>query len=224
MEARRPLATVTPTVDGLVLQKLASVNSAFSPGEIARFLPEVSLSGIRKVLARLTAQGIVIEKRAGRSAYVYSLNRDHMAAAPIIELAELWQRVNDRIAATIAEWDEQPVYAAIFGSWARKQAGVESDIDLFFVLPDGYDFDEWFDRISALETSAWRWTGNDVQSIRIERGAVHRDPETELFHEVARDRIHLAGETDWLGTELRRIRAESRGVQLGADRRAPVES
>lgn len=224
MEARRPLATVTPTVDGLVLQKLASVNSAFSPGEISRFLPEVSLSGIRKVLARLTAQGIVIEKRAGRSAYVYSLNRDHMAAAPIIELADLWERVNDRIASTIAEWDEQPVYAAIFGSWARRRAGVESDIDLFFVLPDDYDYDTWQQRIGPLEDLLWRWTGNDVQSVRIERGAVHRDPATELFHEVVRDAVQVGGDHDWLRTELWRIRAKDRGLQLGADRRAPVES
>ena len=83
MELNRPLTTVTPTLDGDVLNVLAQQETAFTTGQIRRVLGSYSEEGIRKVLARLTRQGVVHAERVG-NAYSYQLNREHLAAEHII--------------------------------------------------------------------------------------------------------------------------------------------
>ena len=79
MELSRPLATVTPTLDGDVLRVLARADADFTGGDIHRLLDGPSIRGIAKTLNRLTEQGIVNRRLAGR-AFLYRLNRDHLAA------------------------------------------------------------------------------------------------------------------------------------------------
>ena len=64
MDAQHPLAVVTPTRDGDVLAVLALVDEAFTTGQLHRTLSRFSEDGIRKVLARLRKQGIVLSERA----------------------------------------------------------------------------------------------------------------------------------------------------------------
>lgn len=88
--------------------------------------------GIRKRLARLVSQGIVRATIMGRNR-VHELNRDHLAA-PIADLLaglrnELWYRFREEF----ASWDPKPMLAAVFGSAARREGGIDSDIDLLLV-------------------------------------------------------------------------------------------
>lgn len=82
MQLHKPFAAVTPTLDGDVLMVLAGADVAFTISQINRMLPDVSGEGIRKVLNRLTAQGIVLHAEVGRTG-TYRLNREHIAAEPI---------------------------------------------------------------------------------------------------------------------------------------------
>lgn len=59
MQFSNPLAVVTPTLDGPVLAALAAADSPFTTGQLTRVLDGGSKEGIRKVLRRLTAQGVV---------------------------------------------------------------------------------------------------------------------------------------------------------------------
>src|SRR5665647_2439196 len=74
VELSRPLATITPTLDGDVLAVLARQDVTFTSGALDRVLTLYSEEGIRKVLQRLTRQGIVYSARVG-NAYSYRLNR-----------------------------------------------------------------------------------------------------------------------------------------------------
>jgi predicted nucleotidyltransferase len=67
---------------------------------------------------------------------VYQLNREHLAADAIVALADQWATLLQRIKDYLAEWNPEPVSACLFGSAARGEAGVASDIDLLLVAPD----------------------------------------------------------------------------------------
>ena len=74
MELSRPLSTVTPTLDGDVLAVLARHDATFTTGQLHRVLTQHSEEGIRRVLQRLTKQGVVQSDRVG-NAFTYRLAR-----------------------------------------------------------------------------------------------------------------------------------------------------
>lgn len=129
MELNRPLATVTPTLDGDVLAVLAMRDTTFTTGQIHRVLNAFSEEGIRKVLARLVRQGVVTAERVG-NAYAYRFNTDHLAAEPILALAHLTKTLLARLEIYLGGWEPPPTYAAVFGSAARGTMTVDSDIDI----------------------------------------------------------------------------------------------
>lgn len=67
MQLSKPFGTVTPTLDGDVLGVLASAEVSFTITQIQRILTTVSGEGIRKVLTRLTTQGVGLRNQAGRT-------------------------------------------------------------------------------------------------------------------------------------------------------------
>ncbi len=100
MDLSYPLATVSPTLDAGVLQVLASTTSGCTAAELHRRLGRGSDEGVRKVLGRLVRQGVVLSDSTTRYP-VYSLNRDHVAAAYIEALARVRDEIIQRIGAEI---------------------------------------------------------------------------------------------------------------------------
>jgi hypothetical protein len=66
---------------------------------------------------------------------VHELNREHVAAEVAVLLSglriELWRRLRDEL----GSWRVEPLYACVFGSAARGDGDVDSDIDLLVVHP-----------------------------------------------------------------------------------------
>jgi predicted nucleotidyltransferase len=201
MEFQHPLRVVTPTVDGGILAVLARADAVFTTGQVHRVLPDVSQSGIRGSLQRLTAQGIVTAERIGQ-AYAYRLNREHLAAEHVIGLANLLRAFLGRLETELGQWQPPPAYAAVFGSAARGTMTTGSDIDLLLVRPEGADEDAWAEQAQRLVSRASRWTGNDVRMLVVDEGAVNSD-ETVL-HDVLADGLTVAGSHDWLARRIRR--------------------
>ncbi len=189
----RPLLTVTPTLDGDVLSVLARADAAFTAPKVQRLLERHSVPGVRKVLNRLVEQGIVSADQAGRT-FTYRLNRDHLAAAAIIELAHLDDALIERIRTAVATWDRAPLLVMLFGSAATGQMRVNSDIDVFVVgnEPSGGS-DRWRAQISELELDITKWTGNDarVLAYAVEDLAHANDV---VVDDIARDGILVAGD------------------------------
>jgi hypothetical protein len=80
------------------------------------------------VLIRLSAQGVVLHDRVGRT-NTYRLDAEQLAAEPILALSRLTatflMRLEEHLAAR-----EPPAYAAAFGSAATGRTTFDSDIDL----------------------------------------------------------------------------------------------
>ncbi|MDY0913796.1 nucleotidyltransferase domain-containing protein [Rathayibacter festucae] len=168
MRTQRPLAVVTPTVDGDVLTVLARADDWFTVGELRTRIGSRSLEGIRRTLTRLVEEGIVTSQAVGRTT-IYRLNRSHLAAGAIMELARLDETLHERLVSTLEGWAHQPGYAAMFGSAARGEMRAGSDLDLFLQQPAA-PTDAWHEQVSALVRDAKAWTGNDPRVLEMSEG------------------------------------------------------
>lgn len=166
MDLSHPLKLVTPTLDASVLQVLTATTSWMTGGEVHRRSGVGSRDGVRRVLLRLVEQGIVLGQEQ-RHATLYLLNRDHVGVDAIIALTRVRQEIITRIQSTIATWLQAPLNASLFGSFARGEAGPESDIDLLVVGSHSKvaQEDQWADQIDRLAVSIERWTGNPAHIV-----------------------------------------------------------
>lgn len=166
MDFRRPLSVVAPTLDGDVLGVLAGADEEFTGRRIHRVLGHGSEHGVRKAADRLVEQGIVTRRQAGQ-AKLYSLNRSHLAAPYVEGLGSLPSQLVERLKESVRTWKKPPAAVFLFGSVARGDAGVESDLDLLVVRRLGTEEESplWQDQLAALEREATVWTGNEARVI-----------------------------------------------------------
>lgn len=174
---------------------LAGTTRPMTGRQIAR-LVGASHEGVRKVLRRAADQGLVHREPAGR-ATMYALNRDHVAAAAVELLAGLRNEFVQRARGALADWYIQPVHASVFGSSARGDGDVDSDIDLLVVRPRGVqeENEAWRSQLDLLTSAVRAWTGNHASIVELPeeglRGPGHPPP--PVVAEVRRDAIDLAG-------------------------------
>lgn len=187
-----PFHVVTSAVDGDVLAALAGATERFTLTRLQVLVPHRSRAGLRRALHRLVEQGIVNLRTAGTT-HTYSLNREHLAAPAILELASLRHRLLERLRDTLSGWSPCPTFSALFGSAARGTMESSSDIDLFIVHP-GDDTSGWDPGIDDLASSAQRWTGNAVNILVMTdeeiRGARDAEP---VLSDIARDGLPVLG-------------------------------
>jgi predicted nucleotidyltransferase len=134
MDLSDPTRAVTSSLDGTVLAVLAPAGSPLTIGQIAERAARGSEIGIRRCVDRLVEQGIVRATVMGRNR-VHELNHDHVAAGVALILAELRPELWKRFREHLKKWKVRPVHAVVFGSAARGDGGVDSDIDLLLVHP-----------------------------------------------------------------------------------------
>lgn len=166
MQLHRPLAVVTPTLDGDVLGVLAGADAAFTGRQVARLLPDRSQKGIHNVLRRLVEQGVVTKSVAGM-AHQYRLNREHLAAPHVIALSRLRDQLHERVADLVVAWRVPAEAVILFGSAVRGRMRPDSDIDLFVVRPSSGDDDVWLDQVALLTERVSAWTGNDARVVEM---------------------------------------------------------
>ncbi|ARU51829.1 hypothetical protein JOE63_000804 [Cellulosimicrobium cellulans] len=202
MDTARPFAVVTPTLDGDALARLALADASFTAGELRRLIPHASVDGIRKALNRLSEQGIVEARRAG-PAITYRMNRDHVSADAVVELARWRERTLERFAHAVDGWTPSPVYGALFGSWVRGDATPSSDLDVFLVRPTAADPDRWDELVSELEREGTRWTGNDTRALVLAEDHVRAEPDDPVLRSVVEEGVRFAGSSSWLRRHVR---------------------
>lgn len=211
MQLSRPFATVTPTLDGDVLAVLATGEVTFTITQIQRILNTASGEGIRKVLTRLTDQGVVLHDQVGRT-NTYRLNTQHLAAEPIIALSRLNATFLNRLEAHLKGWGDALKYAAVFGSAATGRMNLGSDIDMFLVRASGLegvgreaDLEAWEQRVIELARFVTAWTGNDGRVVEytedeIRAASAAGEP---LLSDVAKQGLTVAGTRAWFNRQLR---------------------
>ncbi len=159
MDLRHPLRSLVPSLDGAVLEVLAGTESGLGASQIARLSYDGSRSGQAPILDRLVRQGLVTAEPANQG-FLYRLNRDHLLAPAILHAAGLRGRLLKLLGAQAGTLTPRPVHASVFGSFARGEAGEESDIDLLLIAATDQDITEWESAIELIERTVRLWTGN----------------------------------------------------------------
>ncbi len=195
MDVSHPFTALMPTLDSAVLAVLARTTRAQTGREVALAAGR-SPSGVRPVLDRLAEQGLVDSERAGR-AYVYTLNREHLAAPAVEALAGLRPALIDRLRQEIAEWSITPSHVSLFGSAARGDGDAASDVDLFVVRPEGVDAEDsaWRGQLDKLAEGVRRWTGNHagIAELSTDQLATLRKRRPPALKDLDADAITLSG-------------------------------
>ncbi len=195
MDFARPLRVITPTLDGDVLTTLAGAESEFTGRQLSRLVAAGSERGVRDALDRLVRQGIVNMRPAGASK-LYELNREHLAAAPVVALAEMRAELLQRLTAACRAMEPRPLFALVFGSVARGAASEESDLDLLLVSPSmaPSQMGQWEEAVFRLQRNASSWTGNDTRVLEYDESTIRAEGEKDpVLDEVARDGVPLVG-------------------------------
>jgi hypothetical protein len=170
MDVSHPIRSVIPSVHGDVLAVLARTDAALTGRGVAGLVEGVSRAGVQKALAALVESGVVLVQHQP-PANLYRLNRQHLAADAIVALATMRQRLLEAMRVHLASWDRPPWGAWLFGSAARADGSVASDIDVLIVRPrEVTDLDaEWADDVDQFIADVTAWTGNGCAVIEYSR-------------------------------------------------------
>ncbi|HKF83377.1 MAG TPA: nucleotidyltransferase domain-containing protein [Solirubrobacterales bacterium] len=195
MDLTSPFKSLFPTVDSSVLGVLLGSTKPRTGREVAREAHR-SQRATKLVLDRLVDHGLVFREELGRS-QVYTLNRNHIAAGPLAQLVSLRLALFDRLRAAVGAWRLQPGHVSVFGSAARGDGGLKSDIDIFVVRPNGVEEDDegWREQVEALAEAVFDWTGNHAGIAEVgdeELGRLRRE-QPAILESLRADAVHIAG-------------------------------
>jgi predicted nucleotidyltransferase len=163
MNVSAPILDVVPGPRGLVLSALVRL-SGRSTGRALANQAGVPSATTARILADLVEAGIAEATPAGK-AMLYCLNRDHLTARGLVELAGLRFEFVKGVRDEIGGWAEAPLAAWLFGSTARGDGDRDSDVDLFFITAPNTDAGRWQEQLGGLAARVEAMTGNSVQIV-----------------------------------------------------------
>lgn len=171
----QPVQSLIPGVQGQILAVLAHTSAALSLRSIAR-LSGVSPAQASRVLARLVRLGIVEREEVPPSS-LFWLVPEHVGAQAVVALTHARTSLLDQLGIAAREMSPQPVSVVLFGSLARGDAGLDSDIDMVVVRPEGVDEDDeaWGAAIDRFRDRGRRLSGHRVEILEVAKAeAVER--------------------------------------------------
>jgi predicted nucleotidyltransferase len=120
------------------------------------------------VLPGLVELGVV-ERREVPPASLFRLVPEHVAARALLVLARSSDVVLDEIGRWAGALPRPPVSVIVFGSFGRREARPDSDIDLVVVRPDEIDEDDdaWAESLEGFRRDVRRLTGNPVEVLEV---------------------------------------------------------
>lgn len=201
MNLGSPISSVIPSGHGPVLEVLARTERPLTGRRVAALLDGVlSQKQVSSILGKLAVAGIVL-KEVHPSAHLYRLNREHVAACPILQLASLRRTLLDRVRSTVEQWQVLPEAVWLFGSFARGDGHDEGDIDLLVLRPvemEGSNLEMrsvWDEQVDDLTERVYNWSGNDCRILEflVTDYADLVKVEERLPWEVSRDGIRIYG-------------------------------
>lgn len=200
MNLSEPLEGLTSEVESAVLRVLARSDAGFSGRQVHTLAGVGSTSSVHRALTGFVRLGLVAAD-PHPPAIIYRVNRDHVLW-PVVELGlAARSRAIEQIRGFFLDNvpEESPVdwhvSAVLYGSVARRDSTIDSDVDLFLVFPDLFDPDARADFTYRLAQHVERVTGNEAQVYSVDRSeAVQRIAENDpLITNVLADGIHLFG-------------------------------
>lgn len=192
MDLESPLRTIASPVEAETLRVLAGSDTEFSASQVHRLVETGSAYGIRKALARLTDSGLALAESHGSSTF-WRGNRDHVLWPAIQVAVDARREVLDRLRRQFAESTERAAY--LYGSFARRSATPDSDIDILVVYPDDTAQDDIVDFAHHLSDHILAWTGNEGQIFNVTRSGL-RDSVARgdsVMTSIRQDAVALVG-------------------------------
>ncbi|WP_136707935.1 nucleotidyltransferase domain-containing protein [Agromyces sp. H66] len=175
MNLSEPLAGITSEVEAATLRVLARSDAGFSGRQVHQLAGVGSTTSVHRALTRFVRVGLV-DAESRPPAIIYRPNRRHVLW-PVIESA---LDTRSRVFADLDRFcrEELPgeldLTIVVYGSVARRESSLESDLDLFVVYPDGIDPDAQAEYSYRLEQHAERLTGNETQIYAVTRSELRR--------------------------------------------------
>jgi predicted nucleotidyltransferase len=195
VDVAAPATVVLTPGMGAVLRALCGADAAFTVRHLAR-VAGVSHARTAEIINRLTDHGLVLVNEHG-AGKLCRLNRDHLAAGAVCEIVQMRNRLLRLLGDTLDSWAIAPLHASLFGSAARGDGDVHSDLDVLLVRPDGVapDDEGWEQQLSGAMDLWQRATGNNVSLINVSRADIRRVVRARepIVDEWRRDAIHLHG-------------------------------
>ena len=189
MDFMRPIEAIVPGAQGRVLAVLAETTAELNLRTIAQ-LAGVSQAQASRVLPGLVELGVV-ERREVPPASLFRLEPEHVAALALLDIARSTDFVLDEVGRLAGALPHPPLSVIVFGSFARREAGPDSDIDLVVVRPAGLDEDDeaWSESIEGWRRDVRRLTGNPVEVLEVsaDEAASRLTGRSQLWTDIRRD-------------------------------------
>lgn len=193
MDYVRPVEALVPGVQGKILAACLRSDEPLTMRGLAR-LARVSANQAALVIDHLDDLGLVERQAAGRSLLV-SLVDDSPVVAALRHVADLR-------AVTLQLWrqrartlDPAPRSMAVYGSWARGEARLRSDVDILVVLPPGIEDaaeDRYREQIADWCVYAGRVAGLPVSPLVLGTQET-MEVDGKLWDNIRRDAVAIAG-------------------------------
>ena len=181
-----PFGGVIPGVRGAVLGVLLRTDAPLTGRQVhALVSDDYSLWTVQGALKTLTQLGLVNTQTIGRAG-VHTVNEDHVSVAPLRALLDPIAVLTDTVRDVVGDEVQTVV---LFGSIARGEAKINSDVDLAVIAPP-----EW-DRRTDLEDAVRTRLGNacDVLVFTLEDFSRLSDTGEPVGREILTDGVPLVG-------------------------------
>ena len=131
-----PFGGVIPGARGAVLAALLRTDTPLTGRQIHTLVSDdYSLWTVQEALKALTQLGLVHTQTIGRAG-VHTINEDHISVAPLRALLDPIAALTDTVREAVGD-DVRTVI--LFGSIARGESHINSDIDLAVIAPTDWD-------------------------------------------------------------------------------------
>jgi len=177
-----------------VLRLFARTRGSYSGREVARLIG-FSHNPTIQALKELEAQGLLKRRSIGAS-HEYTLNEDHLLVSGV--LLDAFEKERDALLEIASIFEEQIgrgfEEAVIFGSVARGEERLDSDVDILIIIKDKADKEALEDRVSEATNLAMAASGNPVSPILVTRSEYEKRKKAKSKQGMWRDIL------DWQNT------------------------
>lgn len=189
MDFVRPIEAVVPGAQGRVLAVLAETTAELNLRTLAQ-LAGISQAQTSRLLPELVALGVV-ERREVPPAALFRLVPEHVASRALLALARSTDAVLDDMGRRAGALPVPPTSVIVFGSFARREADADSDIDVVVVRPTGIDEDDdrWVESLDAWRREVRRLAGNPVEVLEVgaKEAATKLGGRSQVWVDIRRD-------------------------------------
>jgi predicted nucleotidyltransferase len=185
MNFAEPFGGILPGARGAVLSTLLRTGTPLTGRRIHALVSDRhSLGAVQQALRDLEAIGLIITDAVGRAG-LHRINETHDAIAALRSLVS----PIDMLARVVRESVPDATTVVVFGSAARGDADIDSDIDLAVIAPDS-----WNGR-AELKDAVLTRLGNDCDVLHFTIEEFTRAPQDRepVVAEIMRDGITLVG-------------------------------